>query len=133
MKQASHVLMGVGRTAGQRPRGQDAASLLHQLDDVLILHHVVLAHFLRVVFNRRAPDQRAKKEAVVQLPACRSDFPPSPLMPQLHRNAQLFCPIATGNVTYRVRRHPSGFLITPLTRAFPGGGAILRGISIRAD
>lgn len=100
------------RTAKQRPRGQDAASLLHQLDNVLVLHHVVLAHFLRVVFNRRAPDQSAKTEGVVKLTACSFYFPPSPQKkkkkkrpptPRIHRNAQLFCLVATAKVTYRVQ------------------------------
>lgn len=36
-------------------------------------------------------------------------------MPQLHRNAQFFCLIATAKVTYRAQWQPSGFLITPAT------------------
>lgn len=69
MNHVSHVLMDVPqreRTARQRPCSQDAGSLLHQLDNIFILHHVVLAHFLRVVFDRRAPDQSAEKGGVVK-------------------------------------------------------------------
>lgn len=33
----------------------DSFLLFHQLDDIFILHHVVLAHLLRVVFHRGAP------------------------------------------------------------------------------
>lgn len=43
---------------------KDGASLFHQLDHVFILHHVVLANFLWIVFNGRAPYQSAEKRGV---------------------------------------------------------------------
>lgn len=42
-------------------------SLFHQLDNVFIIQHVVLAHFLRVVFHGRSPHECTERGRVVKI------------------------------------------------------------------
>ena len=48
------------RGGGRAGRHGDGRLLLHQLDDVFVVHHVVLPHLLGVVLHRGPPHQSAE-------------------------------------------------------------------------
>lgn len=56
---ARRGLLGHGESCSGWPSrtGKGKVSLLHNLNDVLILQCMVFTHFLRIVFHRETPDQ----------------------------------------------------------------------------
>ena len=42
--------------------------LLNNLDDIFVIQNVIFAHFLRLMFHRRAPDQRTACNITEMLP-----------------------------------------------------------------
>lgn len=104
--------------------------LLHQLDHIFILHHVILAHFLGVVFDGRAPHECTERGRDLKLPkkvqqdACLSFYiltlffsPTAALVPQ-------------GATTPLKLSYP---MCTSLTHSFPGGRVTLYGINMSTD